>query len=89
MARRRRSGHPAEVVMDAAESLEPLPLSAGDRGRDAAIKLYDRLFDMTKASKSAFRSQTAHYQLGKRLAELLTQAGRDADAKQVLKKIEE
>jgi len=79
----------SEVVMAAASKAENLLLSAGPRGREAAIKLYTKLFGMTKGSKSNFRSQTSHYQLGLRLADMLSNAGREAEARQVLKKIEE
>jgi hypothetical protein len=81
----------SEVVVTAADKAEKLLRSAGPKGLDAAIKVYTKLFGMTKPSKSAvsIRAQSSHYQLGKRLADLLTEAGRDAEARQLLKKIEE
>jgi hypothetical protein len=77
----------ADIVMPASAKAEELMRAAGDRGRDAAINLYSRLFGMTHADDSAFREETSHYMLGSKLADLLAEAGKDAEAKKVLAKI--
>ncbi len=79
--------HLAEVVVGAARKAEQILLDT-DR-RDLAIRMYRELFAQTQRLKIAdtFRSQTSHYQLGSRLAELLTAAGRKDDAKRVLSRL--
>jgi hypothetical protein len=51
--------------------------------------MYRRLFARTERLRIAenFRAQTSHYQLGSRLAELLTAAGRKDDAKRILSRL--
>ncbi len=73
----------AEVVVRAASRAEKLLTAAG--GRDRAVALYRALFERTRRQDVAaeFRAETAHYQLGRRLAELLEQAGRAGDARRV------
>jgi len=77
----------AEVVVSAAGRAEKILLET-DR-RDLAIRMYRRLFARTERLRiaDAFRSQTSHYQLGSRLAELLTAAGRKDDARRVLSRL--
>jgi hypothetical protein len=78
----------AEIVVKAAGKVEELYLE--NNQRDQAINYYRRLFLGSKRDPEAgiFRNQTAHYQLGSRLAALLNAAGRAAEAKGILKQIE-
>jgi len=77
----------AEVVTLAAGKAESLLVSAGRR--DLAIQMYLKLYRRARPEKIApqFAGQTAHYKLGKRLAELLTLEGKTAQAEQILKEI--
>ena len=76
-----------EVALKATGRAEEMLLAA-DR-RDVAIQMYGKLFAKTKREKvaSAFRQQTSHYRLGKRLADLLEDAGRLDEAKSIRAKI--
>lgn len=71
----------AAVVLVASERAERLLLDA--KRRDLAIQMYKKLFGRAKRPKSAFRAQTAHYQLGKRLAVLLREAGQERAADRI------
>ena len=71
----------APVVLAASERAEQLLLDA--KRRDLAIQMYKKLFSRAKKSRTAFQTQTAHYQLGKRLAGLLREAGQDRAAERV------
>ena len=71
----------AGVVLVASARAESLLRDA--RQQKMAINMYKKLFSKAKKRKSAFSTQTAHYQLGKRLAGLLKDAGRNAEAKRV------
>jgi hypothetical protein len=63
-------------------------LLVADRRRDQAIALYQRLFSEAKEpDRDGAYYQTAYYQLGKRLAELLQDDSQADAAKQVLQKI--
>jgi tetratricopeptide (TPR) repeat protein len=78
----------AEIVTKAAAKVEEIHME--NNQRDAAINYYRRLFNNAKKDKDAgiFRNQTVHYQLGSRLAALLTAAGRASEAKTILRQIE-
>jgi len=77
------------VVMRASSQAEQILAARGEI--EQAIRMYTRLMELTKrfASTSAFRSQTSYYRIGKRLAALLKDAGREKQAESILKKIEE
>ena len=77
----------SEVVVKAARRAETLLLA--DNRRDLAIRMYRELFGRTKPQKIAeiFRSETSHYQLGSRLAALLTADGKKAEAKRILSRL--
>ena len=79
----------ASVVLVAAERAEKMLLEANRR--DMAIAMYERLFQMSRSSRSdsAFRQDTAYYRLGMRLAGLLADAGRASDAASLRSKLEE
>ena len=76
-----------EVVLKATKRAEELLAAMDQTGK--AIQMYMTLFSKTRPEKtaSAFQQQTSHYQLGKRLAELLEAAGRAKDAAAVRAKI--
>lgn len=79
----------AAVVLAAAERAERLLLEMNKR--DAAIALYEKLWDLSRGtarSDAAVRSDTPFYKLGKRLAGLLRDAGRDPQAQNVTQTIE-
>ena len=77
----------AVVVMKAAERAETL--FQENRRPDLAIDFYAKLFAATRKPRdSAFRSSTAWYKLGRRLADLLAGAGRAKDAQNVTRAIE-
>ena len=77
----------ATVVVKAAEQAEKLLLEAGKR--DLAIVLYDKLFSASKKPRdTAFGSSTAWYKLGQHLASLLRDAGKEAQAQAITKRIE-
>lgn len=78
----------AGIVTKAAGRAERLLLAAGHRG--LAIAMYRDLFSRTRRQdvNEIFRAQTSHYQLGSRLAELLEAAGRAAEAKAVLARVQ-
>ena len=80
--------HVAELVVKAAERAEEMFNDANRR--DLAIDMYQRLFGKVQKDDMAgiFRNQTSHYQLGRRLADLLKAAGRPDAAKKVLSDIE-
>jgi hypothetical protein len=60
----------------------------GEKHRDQAIALYRQLFNETpRPSFSGGYQQTAYYQLGKRLAELLNEDSQGDAARKVLEKI--
>ncbi len=74
----------AEIVLEASGRAESMFIEA--KRRDLAIKMYGSLFARAKKAKkvhSAFRRQTAHYQLGKRLAQLLIDDGKMSAARRV------
>jgi len=75
----------AEVVLTASGRAEKLLRDAG-RTR-LAINMYKRLFAKARRPKTAFREQTAYYQLGRRLARLLREAGQDDAAERIEKKL--
>ena len=75
----------AEVVLTASGRAEKLLRDAG-RTR-LAINMYKRLFAKARRLKTAFREQTAYYQLGRRLARLLREAGQDDAAERIEKKL--
>jgi hypothetical protein len=63
-------------------------LLAADNRRGEAIDLYRKLFSETaKPERNGAYHQTAYYQLGRRLAELLQDDSQADAAKQVLQKI--
>lgn len=76
-----------EVALKATGRAEELLLAANRR--DMAIQMYSKLFAKTKREKvaSVFREQTSHYRLGKRLVDLLEDAGRTDDARSIRAKI--
>ena len=75
-----------EVVLIAAKHTEDLLLA--DKRRDQAIALYRQLFtDTPRPDFSGGYQQTAYYQLGKRLADLLTEDSQADAARKVLEKI--
>jgi tetratricopeptide (TPR) repeat protein len=80
--------HVAELVVKAAERAEEMFNDANRR--DLAIDMYQHLFGKVQKDDMAgiFRNQTSHYQLGRRLADLLKAAGRPDAAKKVLSDIE-
>jgi len=71
----------AELVLDASGRAQGLLLEV--RRQDLAIKMYKRLFSKAKKQRTVFRTQTAHFQLGTRLAELLRDAGRESEARRI------
>ena len=71
----------AAVVILAARRAEDLYVDAGKT--DSAIKMYARLLNRAVKVKTAFPSQTARYQLGMRLAELLERSGNSASARRI------
>jgi tetratricopeptide (TPR) repeat protein len=75
----------AEVVLEASRRAESLLVDA--RRRDMAINMYKKLFSKAEKETTAFRDQTAHYQLGMRLAQLLRDDGQEAAARRVLEKL--
>jgi len=75
----------AEIVLAASAQAEAMLI--GVRRRDLAIKMYAKLYRKAKKRRSAFRSQTAHYQLGKRLADLLIDDGQEAAAQRIRREI--
>jgi len=77
----RRCSNLAAVVVLAARRAEDLYVEAGKT--DLAIKMYAGLLSRAKKTKTAFTAQTAHYQLGMRLAELLEQSGKPAAARRI------
>jgi tetratricopeptide (TPR) repeat protein len=75
-----------EVLVKAARRAEELLLA--DNHRDAAIKMYSQLFaDLKKPALDGGFSQSSFYVLGRRLAELLTDAGQRDAALKVQQKI--
>ena len=76
-----------EVVLKATGRAEEMLVAANRR--DVAIQMYRRLFAETRPRKvaTAFREQTSYYRLGKRLADLLEDAGRADEAKRIRAKI--
>jgi hypothetical protein len=78
----------AEIVVRAAGKAEDLHVAAGRR--DQAINLYLKLYRACRKDPQAgiFRPQTAHYQLGARLAELYKAAGQEPLARQIRNEIE-
>lgn len=77
-----------EIVLEASGRAESMFIEV--KRRDLAIKMYGRLMAKAKKVKkvrSSFRQQTAHYQLGKRLAQLLIDEGKMSAAKRVEKQI--
>jgi hypothetical protein len=78
----------AQIVVPAAARAEAILLE--NNQRDPAIRLYSQLFSKTRKSQAAemFRQQSAHYQLGDRLAKLLESAGQPDAAKRVRDEIE-
>ena len=83
-----RSGNLTEIVLEASGRAEAMFIEV--KRRDLAIKMYSRLFARAKKQKkvfSAFRQQTAHYQLGKRLSQLLVDEGKMSAAKRIEKQI--
>jgi len=71
----------AEVVLKASGRMEALLVDGGRR--DMAIRMYTTLFRRARKRSGSFRYQTSHYQLGKRLAQLLRDAGDKVSAKRV------
>lgn len=71
----------ADIVIPAAGRAEMLLRDAGRV--DLAIKMYAKLFKSTKRQKTHFYRYTSHYKLGKRLAQLLADAGEIRDAERV------
>ncbi|MCD6377574.1 MAG: hypothetical protein J7L99_01845, partial [Planctomycetes bacterium] len=63
----------ADIVIDAASHVEQMFREA--RRTDLAIQFYGRLFSRTRKIRTAFPENTAHYQIGQRLAQLLKDAG--------------
>jgi len=63
----------ADIVVDAASHVEQMFREA--RRTDLAIQFYGRLFSRTRKIRTAFPENTAHYQIGQRLAQLLKDAG--------------
>lgn len=80
-----RSVKVPEVVLMASARAEAMLVEA--RRRDVAIKMYQKLFSKAKKEKTAFRTQTAHYQLGMRLVQLFRDAGEHSAARRVLAKL--
>jgi hypothetical protein len=85
----RQSVQLAELVVKAAGRAEEILLQT--HRRDEAIAMYRELFAQTHPLKLSpyFRAQTSHYQLGSRLAALLTADGKDAAARRILARISE
>jgi len=77
----------APVMLEAARKAEEIFVK--ENRPDLAIRMYQELFSRVKARRiaSQFRSQSAHYQIGKRLADLLTSVGKTDQANKVLKTI--
>jgi tetratricopeptide (TPR) repeat protein len=77
-----------EIVVKAAARAEEIYEET--KRPDAAVKLYQRLFSAARRDPMAgiFRNQTSHYQLGRRLAELLEKSGQGQQARAVLTQIE-
>ena len=73
----------AEVVLEASARAEGLLIE--NKRRDLAIAMYRKLFSKAQKERVAddIRPMTAHYQLGKRLAQLLRDAGQNQEAQQV------
>ncbi|MDY7011865.1 MAG: hypothetical protein SVV80_14125 [Planctomycetota bacterium] len=83
-----RCANLTEIVLEASGRAESMFIEV--KRRDLAINMYGRLFAEAKKVKkvhSSFRQQTAHYQLGKRLAQLLIDEGKMDAAKRVEKQI--
>jgi len=78
----------AEVVVKAAQRAEGM-LNDSNRP-DMAIEMYQQLFDKVRKDDQAgiFKTQTSHYQIGQRLAELLKSAGQADAARKVMTAIE-
>jgi tetratricopeptide (TPR) repeat protein len=77
----------AVIVMKAAERVESLFVEA--KRPDLTLGFYESLFRATKKPRdTAFRSATAWYKIGKRLADLLTGAGKNTEAANLTKLIE-
>jgi len=75
-----------EIVLIAANRAGDLMLA--DKHRDQAVAFYRQLFEQTpKPEFSGGYQQTAYYQLGKRLADLLNEDGQADAARKVLEKI--
>ncbi len=72
-----------ETVLRATRRAEELLVEGGRK--DMAISMYSKLFAQTRARNIAgvFQQQTSHYQLGSRLAVLLEQEGRAAEAQKI------
>ena len=76
------------VVLTAAKGAEAVLLQTNRR--EAVVRMYTQLMAKTTNRTKiadAFRQQTSHYQLGLRLAGLLTEAGQGDAAKRVLAEI--
>lgn len=71
----------ADIVVMAARRAEDLYVDAGKT--NSATKMYARLMNRAVKVKSAFPSQTARFQLGMRLAELLEKSGKSASARRI------
>ncbi len=82
-----RCANLAEIVLEASGRAESMFIEV--KRRDLAIKMYGSLFARAKKAKaqSAFRRQTAHYQLGRRLAQLLKDDGKMSAARRIEKQI--
>ncbi len=77
------------VLLRAASRVEAMMMN--ENRPDMAIRMYAKLFQKTSRNRntSAFRKQTANYQLGERLSQLLADAGRQADSMEVRRRMEE
>lgn len=83
-----RSRNLTEVFLLAVGHAQDLLLAA--QKRDAAIQLYQQLFAETKKPRvDGGYAQSAYYQLGKRLVELLNDAGQKEEARKVQDKVGE
>ena len=81
-----KNGDLTEVFLTAAARVGDMFLADGRR--DAAIKTYTQLFSqLRKPAVDGGYPQSAYYQLGKRLAELLTEAGQQSAAQKITDEI--
>jgi hypothetical protein len=75
-----------EVLVNAAKRVEELLVA--ENHRDAAIKMYTQLFsELKKPALDGGFTQSSFYLVGRRLAELLTEAGQGDAARKVQQKI--